>query len=124
VRFSRTSLLAGVALAALATGMIPGDRMIAPQVAQAQNLGQRGVAGRVIDANSASVSGATVFLKNLKTKAIRSFTSTASGKFRFAQVNMPDDYDLWAQKDDKKSAIKTVSSWDTRKEFDCELKLK
>jgi hypothetical protein len=98
--------------------------MIAPQVAQAQNLGQRGVAGRVIDANSASVSGATVFLKNLKTKAIRSFTSTASGKFRFAQVNMPDDYELWAQKDDKKSAVKTVSSWDTRKEFDCELKLK
>jgi hypothetical protein len=98
--------------------------MIGPSVAQAQNLGQRVVIGRVVDVNAASVAGATVFLKSQKSKSIRSYTSDADGKFRFAQVNMVEDFDLWAEKDGKKSAIKTVSTWDTRKEFDCELKVK
>ena len=68
--------------------------------------------------------GATVFLKNQKTKSIRSYTSASNGSFHFAQVDMTDDYDLWAEKDGKKSATKTVSSWDARKDFETELKLK
>lgn len=84
----------------------------------------RVVSGAVVDADSNPVVGATVFLKNQKTKAIRSYTSTAKGHFYFAQVNMADDYDLWAEKDGKKSPTKTVSSWDTRKEFISDLKLK
>jgi len=93
-------------------------------MAQAQNLGQRVVTGSVLDANSAPVVGATVFLKNLKTKSVRSYTSTAGGRFRFTQVNITEDQELWADKDGKKSAVKTVSSWDARKEFETELKLK
>jgi hypothetical protein len=93
-------------------------------IAAAQNIGIRTVSGTVLDANSAPVSGATVFLKNEKTKTIRSFDSTADGHFHFAQVDMSTDFDLWAEKDSKKSATKTVSSWDTRKDFITELKLK
>jgi hypothetical protein len=37
---------------------------------------------------------------------------------------MAEDYDLWAEKDGKKSATRTVSSWDSRADFECELKLK
>ncbi|MGA3071726.1 MAG: carboxypeptidase-like regulatory domain-containing protein [Terracidiphilus sp.] len=130
MRVSSTVLLAGVVCAALAAGVVPigmGPGVgtgLGPGVAQAQNLGQRAVTGRVVDANSASVAGATVFLRDLKTKSIRSNTSDPAGKFRFAQVNMAEDHELWAEKDGKKSAVKTVSSWDSRKEFDCELKLK
>jgi hypothetical protein len=111
----------------LAAGLIPtftqGGLLGAP-VAQAQNLGQRTVTGDVVDGNSAAVPEATVFLKNLKTKAIRSYTSGKNGRFYFAQVNMAEDYDLWAEKGSRKSAIKTVSSWDARKEFETELKMK
>ena len=92
--------------------------------AEAQNLGQRSVSGTVVDDRSNPVGGATVFLKNEKTKAIRSYTSEKDGRFRFAQVNMSDDYDLWAEKDNRKTAMKTVSSWDARKEFETELKFK
>ncbi len=74
--------------------------------------------------SSAAVPGAIVFLKNNKTKSIRSYTAAQNGRFRFAQVNMAEDYDLWAEKDGKRSATKTVSSWDSRKEFECELKIK
>ena len=119
---NRARLAAWVALAAVAVVIIPAVQPVG--VAHAQNLGQRNVAGLVIDANSAPVQGATVFLKNQKTKSIRSYTSSSNGSFRFAQVNMTDDYDLWAEKDGKKSPTKTVSSWDARKDFETELKLK
>jgi hypothetical protein len=77
-----------------------------------------------MDAGSDAVADATVFLRNAKTKSIRSYTSTKDGRFRFAQVNMSEDYDLWAEKDGKKSAAKTISSWDTRKVIETEIKLK
>jgi len=127
VKIDRTILLAAVVFAALAAGMVPaGPRgaLIAPHSAQAQNLGERVVSGAVLGEDSSPVVGATVFLKNQKTKAIRSYTSTSMGHFYFAQVNMAEDYDLWAEKGGKKSAVKTVSSWDSRKEFVSDLKLK
>ncbi len=117
---NRARLAAGVLFVTLAAGLVP----VGSPPAQAQNLGQRVVMGSVVDAESAAVAGATVFLKNLKTKSIRSYTSASNGRFRFAQVNMTQDYDLWAEKNGKKTAVKTVSSWDARKEFETELRMK
>ena len=119
---NRARLSAWAIFAALAAGIVPSVQQVG--VAYGQNLGQRNVAGLVLDADSTPVQGATVFLKNQKTKSIRSYTSASNGSFRFAQVNMTDDYDLWAEKEGKKSPTKTVSNWDARKEFSTELKLK
>jgi hypothetical protein len=105
-------------------GLAPLASRIAVPAAQAQNIGQRVVNGSVSEAESGAVMGATVFLRNTKTKSIRSYTSTKDGRFRFAQVDMSEDFDLWAEKGGKKSPIKTISSWDTRKEVETELKLK
>ena len=124
---NKTCLMAGVAFAALAAGLVPlapQVGLLGPGLAQAQNLGQRVVSGYVADASSTPLAGATVFLKDLKTKTIRSYNSTADGKFRFAQVNMAEEHELWAEKDGHKSAVKTVSTWDSRKEFEVELKIK
>jgi hypothetical protein len=122
VKGNRARLAAWVALAAFVAVIIPAVQPVG--VAHAQNLGQRNVAGLVLDASSTPVQSATVFLKNQKTKSIRSYTSSSNGSFRFTQVSMTDDYDLWAEKDGKKSPTKTVSSWDARKDFQTELKLK
>ena len=120
----RARVAAGVVFAVLAAGFVPSaSHSIAPTAA-AQNLGQRNVTGSVVDADSALMTGATVFLRNTKTKSIRSYTTAKDGRFRFAQVNMAEDYDLWAEKDGKKSASKTVSSWDARKDFETELRIK
>jgi hypothetical protein len=127
VRLNRTNMAAGVVFAILAAGLVPmGSRggLMGPFAAQAQNLGQRVVMGSVVDGNSAPVASATVFLKDLKSKTIRSYTTNDRGRFRFAQVNMAEDHELWAEKDGRKSAVKTVSSWDARKEFEVELKMK
>ena len=131
MRLNRASLTAGGVCILLAAGLIPltvrgggNGVVLGPFAAQAQNLGERAVTGTVVDPNSAPVAGATVFLKDLKSKSIRSYTTTDKGRFRFVQVNMAEDHELWAEKDGKKSAVKTVSSWDTRKEFEAELRLK
>lgn len=122
---SRTSWLAAIVCSLLTLGAIPvGGRMLAAPAAWAQNFGQRTVSGAVLDANSQPVVGATVFLKNHKTQTIRSYLSTAMGHFHFAQVDMSVDFDLWAEKDGKKSATKVVSSWDDRKDFVADLKIK
>jgi hypothetical protein len=123
---SRARWLVAVIFGFLAAGVLsngPRCALLAP-AAMGQNLGQRTVSGTVLDASSQPVPGATVFLKNEKTKAIRSYASTADGHFHFAQIDMADDYDLWAEKNGKKSATKTVSSWDDRKDFISDLKLK
>jgi hypothetical protein len=127
VKLNRTKLAAGVAFAIMVAVLAPvGSRggSAAPFTADAQNLGFRVVSGFVSDADANLVDGATVFLKDLKSKNIRSFTSAEKGRFRFASVNMAQDHELWAEKDGKKSVVKSISSWDTRKEIEIELRLK
>jgi hypothetical protein len=131
VSVNRTGCTAGMAFAVVAAGLLflppgggAGGSALGPFSAQAQNFGERVVMGDVVDARSSPVSGATVFLKSLKSKSIRSFTSTAKGRFQFSQVNMTEDYELWAEKDGRKTATKTVSSWDARKAYETELKMK
>jgi hypothetical protein len=114
-----------VAAAAMAFGLFTaGPRSTIMPQAAAQNLGERTVSGTVLSAASTPVEGATVFLKNEKTKTIRSFTSLANGHFHFAQVNKAEDFDLWAEENGNKSAVKTVSSWDARTELVTDLKMK
>lgn len=127
MKHGNARLPAGVAILFLAAGILPAPApggFAGVPAAHAQNIGQRVVAGKVIDQDSAAVTGATVFLKNLKSKSIRSYTTAADGRFRFTQVNMAEDHDLWAEKSDRKSPTKSVSSWDSRKDFETELKLK
>jgi len=124
VKLTRTRMASLIIFAAISAGCLPLAQRGGLPNAQAQNLGQRNVSGAVVDGESSPVPSATVFLKNQKTKAIRSYTSAKDGRFHFAQVNMAEDFDLWAEKDGKKSAVKTVSSWDARKEFETELKMK
>lgn len=131
MKLRTTVWLTGAAFAALALGLIPqasrgGETGLAvgPAIAQAQDFGYREVTGVVLDKESSAVSGATVFLKNLKTKSIRSFTSTDKGAYQFVQVSKNIDFELWAEKGAEKSDVKTVSTWDDRKQFVANLVLK
>ena len=127
MKLGSAKTLARVTFAILIAGVVPAGLVVGllnPPPVRAQNIGQRVVSGTVVDANSNIVSGATVFLKDLKSKSIRSYTTDAEGKFRFTQVNMAEDHELWAEKAGHKSMVKTVSEWDARKEFETELKLK
>jgi Carboxypeptidase regulatory-like domain len=126
---TRTILIVSIVMTGVALGLFPAGNpasrdALGPQIAEAQNFGQRIIQGKVIGDGDSPVGGATVFLKNLKTRDIKSFTSTPDGSFRFAQVGMIDDYEVWAEMGKKKSAVKTVSSFDSRKQVEFDLKLK
>jgi hypothetical protein len=124
---SRAGSLKGLILALLAMGvlLVPSrSGLLGASMAQAQNFGQRVVSGTVLDAQSNPVDGAIVFLQNQKSKTIRSYTSDSKGHFNFAQVDMTQDFDLWAEKGAKRSPVKIVSSWDSRKNWVGDLKLK
>lgn len=124
---SRVASLTVLALAVLAAGVFllpPSGGLIGAPAAQAQNIGQRTVTGTVFDAESNPVEGAIVFLQNQKNKTIHSYTSDSKGQFNFAQVDMAQDFNLWAEKGGKKSAVKVVSSWDSRKDWVGDLKIK
>jgi hypothetical protein len=125
---TRTVLICSSLAVALSLGIFSaGDRapgLLGPRAAEAQNFGQRTIQGKVIGDNDAPVGGATVFLKNLKNRNIKSFTSIPDGSFRFAQVGMIDDYEVWAELGKKKSAVKGISSFDSRPMVEFDLKLK
>jgi hypothetical protein len=124
---NRTASLSVLAFAVLAAGvfLFPSRSGLsgAPLV-QAQNFGQRTVTGTVLDSKSDPVVGAIVFLQNQKSKTIRSYSSDDKGHFNFAQVDMAQDFNLWAEKGSRKSAVKIVSSWDSRKDWVGDLRLK
>ena len=126
-RTKPTAWITAILLAAAAFGLFPAANsgiLLGPQTAQAQNFGQRTIHGKTVDDTETPAGGVTVFLKNLKTRNVKSFTSLPDGDFRFAQVGMVDDYEVWAERGKAKSAVKTISSFDSRKDVQFDLKLK
>jgi len=119
-----SGLIAAVVLGVIPVGNPAHSGSLGPAIAEAQNFGQRTIQGKVVGDTDSPVGGATVFLKNLKSRDIKSFTSTPDGSFRFAQVGMVDDYEVWAEQGKKKSGVKTISSFDSRKLVEFYLKLK
>jgi hypothetical protein len=118
------ALLVAAAFGLLPAGKPSSGMQLGPQPAQAQNFGQRTIHGKALDDTETPVGGVTVFLKNLKTRNVKSFTSMPDGRFRFGQVGMVDDYEVWAERGKTKSAVKTISSFDSRKDVQFDLKLK
>lgn len=101
-----------------------GALVVLLPAAGAQNFGLKNVQWKVLDGQSAPISGAIVYLENTRNNSIKTFISTANGSFRFADLAADTDYTLWAAYHGKKSAQKTISSFDTKKQVDVDLKIK
>jgi hypothetical protein len=104
-------------LAALASLALPAPLLLA------QPKAQRVVQGKVVDKSDAGLKGATVFLKDGRTLAVKSYIASDDGSFRFGQLAQNTDYQLWATLAGKKSAVKNISSFDSRTEFNITLKI-
>jgi hypothetical protein len=91
--------------------------------AQQRGPEQRVVQGKVVDASNAPIKGAVVYLKDSRSLAVKSFFSDAEGNYRFGQLSQNSDYQIWAENDGKKSAVKTISSFDNKNQFNINLKI-
>jgi|SRR6516164_5439096 hypothetical protein len=79
--------------------------------------------GVVLDKSEASVASSIVFLKNVRTNAVKSYIADNEGNYRFSGLDPNVDYEVHAEKDGSKSQIHTVSSFDSRKDIVLNLKL-
>jgi len=104
-------------LAVLASLAAPAPLLLAQQQAQ------RVVQGKVVNSSGAGLKGATIFLKDDHTLAVKSYIAADDGSFRFSQLLQSTDYELWAEFNGKKSSAKNISSFDTRAEFNITLKI-
>jgi hypothetical protein len=91
----------------------------------AQNIGQsvRVVQGIVQNADALPQANAVVYLQDQKSLEVRTYITEADGHYRFGQLSSEVDYQLWAELKGHKSKSKSISSFDSKKQFNFDLKI-
>jgi Carboxypeptidase regulatory-like domain len=74
----------------------------------------RSLVGVVLDKTDSPLKDAIVYLKNRKTKAMRTFVAENDGSYRFPNLSRTEDYEVYAVLKGQKSPTKTLSSLDSR----------
>jgi hypothetical protein len=111
----------------LAVAVLPGVSPLAParalQAQQKKEPTQRLIEGTVVDKADKPLPGAVVFLKDAKALSVKTYLADQAGHFRFGQLSMATDYDLWATMNGKRSKTKSISSFNAKPTLDYTLKL-
>jgi hypothetical protein len=84
----------------------------------------RTVQGVVSAPDDSPIVGAVVYLKNTKTLQVRSFITQEHGAYFFHGLSPDVDYELRAENKGASSPTKTLSSFDSRKAANLDLKIK
>jgi hypothetical protein len=113
------SLVLSIALTAAVSATAP----VGNAFAQGRGPVQRVVQGVVQDKDGVAIKGAVVYLEDSRTNSVKSFIAGDNGSYRFVQLTQNTDYSIWAKIDGKKSATKTISSFDTKNELTINLKI-
>jgi hypothetical protein len=118
-RLSAGKLLFFFSLLAAAVFVLP----VAALQAQQASATQRVLQGKVVDKGDAAIRGAVVYLKDSRSLSVRSYITDDNGTYRFGQLAQNTDYEIWAESNGRKSGTKSISSFDSKKEFTFNLKI-
>jgi hypothetical protein len=84
----------------------------------------RTLTGVVLDKTDNPVSNAVVYLKNMKTLAMKTVIAGSDGSYRFPEISPNVDYEVYAQREGKKGDTKTLSQFDDRQKVNITLRIK
>jgi len=111
-------------LFATVVAFVPATPLVAePWSGQARGTAQRVVHGKVEDKNGVGIKGAVVYLKDDRSMSVKSAIADDDGSYRFVQLSLNTDYEVWAQSDSHKSAVKSISSFDSKSDITIFLKI-
>jgi hypothetical protein len=79
--------------------------------------------GSVIDKAENPIPSSVVYLKNVKSQAVKTYIADESGNYRFSGLDPNVDYEIHAEHDDLSSPVRTISSFDSRRDIEVTLKL-
>jgi hypothetical protein len=83
----------------------------------------RTVHGSVVDKDENPVASSVVYLKNVKTQDVKTYIADDSGAYRFSGLDPNVDYEIHAEHNDLTSSLRTISSYDSRRDINLVLKL-
>ena len=119
-----TSFAALTLNVAMGAGVITGVALAAaPAMAQNRGPVQRTIKGKVEDKAGQGIKGAVVYLKDGRTSSVRSAIADDDGSYRFVQLAQNTDYEVWAQNGTNKSSTHSISSFDSKNDYDITLKI-
>ncbi len=79
--------------------------------------------GTVIDKQENPVPSSVVYLKNLKTLAVKTYIADDTASYRFSGLDPNVDYEIFAEHNNLTSPTRTISNFDTRRDLELTLKL-
>ncbi|MGH9734460.1 MAG: carboxypeptidase-like regulatory domain-containing protein [Candidatus Acidiferrales bacterium] len=122
---NHNSVLSAAVLRALVFLSIVGFSCATTRGARAQDQGPelRTVHGTVIDAAENPVTSAVVYLKNMKTQDVKTYITREDGLYRFSGLDPNVDYQVYAEHNGMVSSTREVSSYDSRRDINFQLKL-
>jgi len=117
---SKRALVAAAGIFLTSAAILSGPASSAQQGKQPT---VRTVEGTVTGKGNTPLPNTKVFLKDTKTLFIKSYLTDSEGHFKFAQVSMSSDYDLWAESDGNASKTKHISTFNDKTDLDYNLTL-
>ena len=110
--------------AAWIVGLVLCAAAVLPAQLNNQDSNARNLTGLVTGASGQPVDKAVVQLKNTKDLQIRSYITSADGRYHFAGLSTDVEYQVKAQHEGESSGWKTLSIFNTKKTANIDLKLK
>jgi hypothetical protein len=83
----------------------------------------RTVHGLVEDKDENPIPASVVYLLNVKTQAVRTSFADDKGLYRFSGLDPNVDYEIHAEHEDMTSSTRTISSFDSRRDIQVNLKV-
>jgi Carboxypeptidase regulatory-like domain len=108
-----------ICLLLLLTCAAAGPLSLSQSLAQSMRV----VQGLVLNADGQPQQNAVVYLQDQKSLQVRTYITEADGRYRFGQLSSEVDYQLWAEYKGHKSKTRAISSFDSKKELNFDLKI-